>query len=52
MSNLVDVEQGEKEQQEREDEGDYPPLKVVLPTMAAIYLSVFLIALVWECKSL
>lgn len=29
-----------------EDEKEYPPLKIRLPAMAAIYLAVFLVAIV------
>jgi len=32
--------------EQRDDEKVYPPKKIVLPAMAAIYLAVFLVALV------
>jgi len=44
----------EKQNPEKsQDEKQYPPAKVVLPAMAAIWLAFFLVALVrigWRCR--
>jgi hypothetical protein len=47
-SNISNTTNDEKthDEQQRDEEKVYPPKKVVLPAMAAVYLAVFLVALV------
>lgn len=48
QSNTIHTHDGEKlfNGVQRDDEKQYPPMKIVLPAMAAIYLAMFLIAIV------
>jgi hypothetical protein len=47
-SNISSTSNDEKthDEQQRDEKKVYPPKKVVLPAMAAVYLAVFLVALV------